>query len=158
MRKFCLFTVLLFFTLSVFANTPPPNVQAAFKRMYPKANDIAWSQDNGYYCANFVMNGFTKEVWFNASAQWQMTQTDLVSLDQLSPAVYNAFVFSSYANWVVEDVTLVVFPKWQSIIVIKVGKDNVDIKYQLFYTPQGSLLRVRNVSYMYDILGPSTFL
>ena len=38
------------------------------------------------------------------------------------------------------------------------GQDNVDIKYQLFYTPQGVLLKTRNVSDMYDILGPSTFL
>ena len=48
--------------------------------------------------------------------------------------------------------------EWQAIIVIKVGQDNVDIKYQLFYTPQGVLLKTRNVSDMYDILGPSTFL
>jgi hypothetical protein len=28
----------------------------------------------------------------------------------------------------------------------------------LFYTPKGILLKTRNVSYMYDILGPGTFL
>ena len=66
--------------------------------------------------------------------------------------------FSSYASWVAEDVTMVEFPKWQAIIVIEVGQDNVDIKYQLFYTPKGILLKTRNVSYMYDILGPGTFL
>ena len=87
---------------------------------------IAWSQDDGYYCANFVMNGFTKNVWFNAQGQWEMTQTDLVSLDRLTPVVYNAFTFSSYASWVAEDVTMVEFPKWQAIIVIEVGQDNVD--------------------------------
>ena len=127
-------------------------------RHHPKANGIAWSQDDGYYCANFVMNGFTKNVWFNVRGQWVMTQTDLVSLDRLSPAVYNAFVSGPYASWVVDNVTMVEFPKWQAIIVIKVGQDNVDIKYQLFYTPQGVLLKTRNVSDMYDILGPSTFL
>lgn len=148
---------MLLLALSLFAYTPP-NVQAAFKSMYPKANAVAWSQDDGYYCANFVMNGFTKKVWFNPQAQWQMTQTDLVSLDQLSSTVYNAFVSGSYASWEVNDVTMVEFPKWQAIIVIRVGQDNVDIQYQLFYTPQGVLLRTRNVSDMYDILGPGTFL
>ena len=83
-----------------------------------------------------------------------MTQTDLVSLDRVTPTVYNAFVSSPYASWVVNDVTMVEFPKWQAIIVIKVGQDNVDIKYQLFYSPQGMLLKTRNVSYMHDILGP----
>ena len=97
-------------------------------------------------------------MWFNVRGQWVMTQTDLVSLDRLTPPVYNAFVSGPYANWVVDNVTMVEFPKWQAIIVIKVGQDNVDIKYQLFYTPHGVLLNTRNVSDMYDILGPSTFL
>lgn len=43
-----------------------------------------------------------------------MTQTDLVSLDRLSPAVYNAFVSGSYASWVVDNVTMVEFPKMAS--------------------------------------------
>lgn len=158
MKKFNIMAVLLLFSISVLAIVPPDNVQATFKKMYPKTNDIAWSQDDGYYCANFVMNGFTKNVWFNAQGQWEMTQTDLVSLDRLTPVVYNAFTFSSYASWVAEDVTMVEFPKGQAIIVIEVGQDNVDIKYQLFYTPKGILLKTRNVSYMYDILGPGTFL
>lgn len=157
MKKFSLIMVMLLLSITISAYTPT-NVQAAFKKMYPKASGITWSQDDGYYCANFVMNGFVKNVWFNAQAQWKMIQTDLVSLDQLSPKVYNAFVMSQYASWVVDDVTMVEFPKWQAIIVIKVGQDNVDIKYQLFYTPKGVLLRVRNVSDMYDILGPGTFL
>ena len=160
MKKFMICAIALFLLLStsVFGDTPPGNVQSTFKKMYPKANGVAWSQDDGYYCANFAMNGFTKNVWFNVRGQWGMTQTDLVSLDRLSPAVYNAFVSGPYASWVVDNVTMVEFPKWQAIIVIKVGQDNVDIKYQLFYTPQGVLLKTRNVSDMYDILGPSTFL
>ena len=97
MKKFNIMAVLLLFSISVLAIVPPDNVQATFKKMYPKTNDIAWSQDDGYYCANFVMNGFTKNVWFNAQGQWEMTQTDLVSLDRLTPVVYNAFTFSSYA-------------------------------------------------------------
>ena len=156
MKKISFLAVILLLSVSAFAILPPGNIQAAFKKMYPKANGIAWSQDDGYYCANFVMNGFTKNVWFNTQAQWQMTQTDLVSLDRVTPTVYNAFVSGPYASWVVNDVTMVEFPKWQAIIVIKVGQDNVDIKYQLFYSPQGMLLKTRNVSYMHDILGPGT--
>ncbi|WP_303014019.1 PepSY-like domain-containing protein [uncultured Bacteroides sp.] len=158
MKRFYIPLILLILSISVFAITPPHNVWMTFKKMYPIANDVAWSQDDGYYDANFVINGFTKNVWFNAEGEWEMTQTDLVSLDRLSPAVYNAFTSSSYADWVVDDVTMTEFPKWQAIIVIKVGQDNVDIKYQLFYTPKGILLKTRNVSYMHDILGPGTFL
>ena len=158
MKRISFLAVIWLLSVTAFVILPPGNVHTNFKKMYPKANGVAWSQDDGYYCANFVMNGFTKSVWFNAQAQWQMTQTDLVSLDRVTPTVYNAFVSGPYASWVVDDVTMVEFPKWQAIIVIKVGQDNVDIKYQLFYSPQGRLLKTRNVSYMYDILGPGTFL
>lgn len=106
MKKISFLAVILLLSVSAFAILPPGNIQTAFKKMYPKANGIAWSQDDGYYCANFVMNGFTKNVWFNTQAQWQMTQTDLVSLDRVTPTVYNAFVSSPYASWVVNDVTL----------------------------------------------------
>lgn len=58
MKKFNIMAVLLLFSISVLAIVPPDNVQATFKKMYPKTNDIAWSQDDGYYCANFVMTGF----------------------------------------------------------------------------------------------------
>lgn len=59
--------------------------------MYPKADGIAWSQDGGYYCADFMMNGYEKNVWFNAQGQWQMTQTEWGDTDELSATVYNAY-------------------------------------------------------------------
>ena len=80
MKRISFLAVIWLLSVSAFAILPPGNVQTNFKKMYPKANGVAWSQDDGYYCANFVMNGFTKSVWFNAQAQWQMTPTDLVSL------------------------------------------------------------------------------
>ncbi|WP_455586924.1 PepSY-like domain-containing protein [Bacteroides sp.] len=156
--RFGVLIAILITATSAFAGYAPGKVQAALKKMYPTANDIAWSQDDGYYCADFMMNGLEKNVWFNAQGQWAMTQTELVSTDRLSPAVYNAFSMSNYDDWEVLDVTYVEFPKWEPIIVIKVGQANIDIKYQLFYTPKGELLRTRNVSNMYDILGPGTFL
>mgnify|MGYP003054232652 CR=1 FL=1 len=146
--RFSLLMALLMVVMSVWADNAPAKAQAALKKMYPKADGIAWSQDNGY----------EKNVWFNAQGQWQMTQTEWGDTDELSATVYNAFASGPYSGWQVEDVTYVEFPKWQPIIVIKVGQQNVDIQYQLFYSPNGALLRTRNVSYMDDILGPGTFL
>ena len=53
MKKISFLAVILLLSVSAFAILPPGNIQAAFKKMYPKANGIAWSQDDGYYCANF---------------------------------------------------------------------------------------------------------
>ena len=71
-------------TTTAFAGYSPANVQAALKKMYPDAKDIAWSQDDGYYCADFMMNGLEKNVWFNTQAQWVMIQTELISTDRLT--------------------------------------------------------------------------
>lgn len=42
------FLQLLLLSISAFAGTPPDNAQVTFRKMYPKANDIAWSQDDVY--------------------------------------------------------------------------------------------------------------
>ncbi len=72
--RFSLLMALLVVAVSVFADNAPAKVQTALKKMYPKADGIAWSQDGGYYCADFMMNGYEKNVWFNAQGQWQMKQ------------------------------------------------------------------------------------
>ena len=48
MKKFMICAIALFLLLStsVFGDTPPGNVQSTFKKMYPKANGVAWSQDD----------------------------------------------------------------------------------------------------------------
>ena len=63
---------MLAITTTAFAGYSPAAVQAALQKMYPDAKDIAWSQDDGYYCADFMMNGLEKNVWFNTQAQWVM--------------------------------------------------------------------------------------
>ena len=50
--RFSLLMALLVVAVSVFADNAPAKVQTALKKMYPKADGIAWSQDGGYYCAD----------------------------------------------------------------------------------------------------------
>lgn len=148
----------LLFPAVCLAGTPPAAVAAAFKSRYPQATGTAWSEEDGYCYANFADQGFDTRAWFDMQGKWVMTQTDFISADRLPPAVYNAFAAGSYSNGVVDNVTRVVFPRWEPIWVIQIGKDNVDIQYQLFYEPGGTLLKSRNVTYLHDLLGPSTFL
>ncbi|MEL5893126.1 PepSY-like domain-containing protein [Bacteroides sp. GD17] len=149
---------MLMVSVSVFADYAPANVQAALKKIYPTADDIAWSRDEGYYVADFMMNGFDTKVWFNSEAQWVMKQTDWVTMDEVPPAVYNAFAASQYSGEMVQNVTWVQFPEWQAIVAVEVGMANLQTKYQILFTPNGEILRVRNVTYTYNPLGASTFL
>ena len=78
--------------------------------------------------------------------------------DGVPPAVYNAFAASEYSGGMVQNVTWVQFPKWQSIVAVEVGMANLQTKYQILFTPTGEIIRARNVTYTYNPLGAATFL
>lgn len=163
MKKFkiILLCAALMAPLWAMADYSPANVQAALKKMYPAATDVAWahqeSYQGNYYVADFEVNGFDTHVWFDPQANWVMTLTDWESTDEVSPAVYNAFAMGDYACGQVEDVTQAVFPNRTAVVVIKVGQQNEDTQFQLFYGQDGALLRTYNMGYTEGTLWPDTF-
>lgn len=88
--KFSFLVLMLMVSVSASADWAPADVQAALKKMYPTVDDVAWSHDESYYVADFLMNGFDTKVWFDGQAQWVMQQTDWETMDEVPPAVYNA--------------------------------------------------------------------
>ena len=84
----------------------PPNqdIITALKQLYPDVQDIEWSQKGVYYVADCWVTGDELEVWFDANANWVMTENELDNVNQLVPAVYTAFMDSNYSTWVVTDV------------------------------------------------------
>ena len=153
-----LLILMLLASISASAGYAPDSVQIALKKMYPTAAGIAWSQDKAYYVADFVMNGFDTRVWFTPDAEWVMKQTDWETLDEVPAAVFNAFAASEFSDGVVQNVTWVQFPEWQPIVAIQVGKPNMQMKYQILFTPKGEILRQQNITNAYNTLGASTFL
>ena len=140
------------------ADWAPAAVQDSLKALYPQADGVAWSHDEAYYVADFPSDGFDVRIWFTDSGRWVMKQTDWQVLDEVPSAVYNAFAAGEYASWQVLDVVWVEFPHWQPLVSVTVGEQNLDTLMQLIYTPNGRLLRVRNVTNQSDFLGASTFL
>lgn len=156
--NFSFLVLLLLVSVPVFADYAPANVQAALKKLCPTASDIVWTRDYEYYVADFMQDGFDTKVWFNADGKWAMKQTDWETMDQVPAAVFNTFSMSQYAGGEVQNVTYVQFPEWQSMVAVEIGMSNVETKYQLLFTSKGDLIRVRNVTYLFNILGASTFL
>ena len=66
-----------------------------------------------YYVADCWVSNDELEVWFDANANWVMTENELNSIDQLVPAVYTAFIDSKYNAWVVTDVYVLTFQRRQ---------------------------------------------
>lgn len=67
--KFSFLVLMLMVSVSASADWAPADVQAALKKMYPTVDDVAWSHDESYYVADFLMNGFDTKVWFDGQAQ-----------------------------------------------------------------------------------------
>ena len=146
--KFSFLVLMLMVSVSASADWAPADVQAALKKMYPTADGVAWSHDESYYVADFLMNGFDTKVWFDGQAQWVMQQTDWETMDEVPPAVYNAFAASEYSGGMVQNVTWVQFPKWQSIVAVEVGMANLQTKYQILFTPTGEIIRARRSHFL----------
>ena len=155
--RMSLWAILVCFPLLAAADDAPSKVKAALKTMYPQVTNPVWSTESSCFVANFTENEYETEVWLDSNGNWIMTLTDLETADALPANVYNAFSMGNYAAEQVEDVTQATFPKCATVIVIKVGQQNLDFQYQLFYTLNGALIQTTNVGYTQGNLHPKSF-
>lgn len=156
--RYIFLIVLLHANLNVSAGYAPTIVQDSLKALYPSVQIIGWSTDSNYYVAEFQHEGFNMKVWFDTKGNWIMKQTDWQVMDEVPTPVWHTFTCGPYSIDQVDDVTLVEFPNYPPQIVILISIPNALTQYQLFYTPSGTLINARNVTYMNNILGARTFL
>lgn len=136
------------------ALVPPGNIVEALKQLYPSAQNIEWEMKGDYYVADCWVTGDELDVWFDANANWVMTENELESIDQLVPAVYTAFMNSDYNEWVVTDVYVLTFPlnPTESVIQVKQGSQ----RHSLYFLQEGGLLHDKDISNGDDIIWPPT--
>ena len=156
--RFIFLSIMLQASMNISAGYAPTLVQNSLKALFPNVQTVGWSIDHGYYVAGFKYNGFNTKVWFTPQGRWKMKQTDWQVLDEAPDAVWHTFSFGPYSTDNILDVTLVEFPNQKAQVVVHIGIDNTQTEYQLFYLMDGELINARNVTYMNDILGASTFL
>ena len=156
--RFIFLSIMLQASISISAGYAPTLVQDSLKTLFPSVQTVGWSIDRSYYVAGFKYNGFNMKVWFTPQGRWKMKQTDWQVLDEAPDAIWHTFSFGPYSTDNVLDVTLVEFPNQKPQVVVLIGIDNTQTEYQLFYLMNGELINARNVTYMNDLLGASTFL
>ncbi|WP_294481450.1 PepSY-like domain-containing protein [uncultured Bacteroides sp.] len=123
---------------------PPSNIAVALNQLYPAAQNVEWEMKGVYYVADCWVSGDELDVWFDANANWVMTENELNSIDQLVPAVITAFNNSQYSNWLVTDVYILTYPQSPSESVIQVRQGSR--RYALFYTQDGGLVHEKDIS------------
>lgn len=123
---------------------PPSTIVEALKQLYPGAQNIEWEMKGDYYVADCWVGGDELDVWFDANANWVMTENELDSVDSLVPAVYTGFINSQYAAWVVTDVFVLTYPQLptESVIQVKQGSQ----RNALYFSQDGDLLHVKDIS------------
>lgn len=136
------------------ALVPPSSITEALKQLYPAAQNIEWEMKGDYYVADCWVTGDELDVWFDANANWVMTENELDSIDQLVPAVYTAFQNSDYSAWVVTDVYVLTYPQnpTESVIQVKLGSQ----RYSLYFSQEGGLLHKKDISNGDDTNWPPT--
>lgn len=114
--------------------------QTAFDALYPNATGVSWEREGNYYVADFwrVDMNSEAEAWFNGTAQWQMTVTE-INYNGLPQAVKDAYTAGEYGSWRVEDVDMVERTGMETVYVLEVENGNQE--YDLYYATDGTLIK-----------------
>ena len=112
----------------------PPNqdIITALKQLYPDVQDIEWSQKGVYYVADCWVNGSELDVWFDANANWIMTEMEIFR-EQL-PAAVNT----------IDNLTKLTFPHKSEEFVFEVQRGAQE--RALYYSAYGGLLLEKDIT------------
>lgn len=123
----------------------PPNsdIVTALHELYPGVKDIEWSQKGVYYVADCWVDGNELDVWFDANANWVMTEQELFE-EQLPEAVNTAYLESNYADWVIDDITKLTYPSKAEEYLLEVQRGTQE--RALYYSVYGGLLKEKDIT------------
>lgn len=149
--------LLLLLSFSIFASNPA-NLQAALQKLYPNATNVEWSKKQGYQIATFVQNEIGINVWFTNKAKWVMTESDVNSLEAVPTPVAEAFMESTLAAMQVQYIRIINLPNQEPpVYIIDVQAWNSPEEFQAFYSPDGKLLQMLNVTETGGLIYPGLF-
>lgn len=110
---------------------------------YPAARNVEWEKKGNYHVADCYVENKDLEVWFNESAKWTMTETELTRND-LPTEVTTAFDESEYATWRIDDVDMLQYESGKTLYVIEVEQANKEI--DLYFSTTGELVETKDVT------------
>lgn len=119
----------------------PSEVRTAFAQKYPSAQNVKWSNKNGYSVVDFTENSTRGTAWFDHRGTWYMTETD-IPFSALPQPVQDTFNSSEYAQspWRVDDVDKLERQGFDPVYVIEVEASG-DREMDLFYSGDGILIK-----------------
>ncbi len=110
----------------------------ALNTIYPDAQKVSWETKNEYKVAEFILENKEREVWFDVTGNWLMTETDL-PFNELPLAVQESFLTGTYGAWTVDDVDMIERYNTETIYIIEAEKGEQEV--DLHYTADGTLVK-----------------
>lgn len=120
---------------------PEDTVLKALEIKYPEASRIEWENKAGYKVADFQLNSYEAEAWFQNDGSWMLTETD-IPFNNLSQAIKNSFETGNYASWKIDDVDKLERPNVETVYVIEIESGNQE--KDLHYSEDGTLIKEIN--------------
>lgn len=149
--------LLLLISISISASNPI-NLEAALQKLFPNATNVQWSKNHGYDIATFIENQYGINVWFTNKGEWIMTEKDVNSLEAIPEIVAQKFMSSTLSAGRLRYIRVIDLPKQEPpVIVIDVQSWNSPEEFQVFYSPDGTLLQTLNVTDTGGIIYPGLF-
>ncbi|MDR0982746.1 MAG: PepSY-like domain-containing protein [Culturomica sp.] len=145
MKTRFLISIIALFALSFVAcndddnYTPENSVVAEFERLYPNATSVDWERKGNYFEAEFYLGREEKDAWFDASAHWLMTKTDLHVFTNLPAAVKTAFETGDYKTYYADDAESLERADLDVMLYI-VDAEQGRNDFDLVYTEDGTFL------------------
>lgn len=116
----------------------PPAAKAHFAQHYPKAKAEEWQQGAKHFSIEFDLRGEGYKATYAADGKWVRTEHDIAKTE-VPLAVTKALKASKYATWDLDDEEEHHTPEHPSVIKLKL--ESPTQKVELFYLPDGKLLK-----------------
>lgn len=119
---------------------PDEQVLRSFDARYPSATGVVWFIEEGYYVADFTLNGQMASAWFIAGGEWTLGKIPISYHEQIEPVVAEALSHTSYATWEVKEAYILNRKELSAIYTVNVT--NSRIFSNLYFTRNGDFIKV----------------
>lgn len=110
----------------------------AFKADFPNARLVEWEKKQAYYVADFYVDKYEMEAWYDDTGKCVIVEKDILS-EELSAPIKKALSESVYSDWRIDDVDEYTREGYETIYVIEVEQGETEIN--LVYNEEGVLLK-----------------
>jgi hypothetical protein len=121
-------------------NEPGASVLRSFENLYPEAESVVWSVEEGYHIADFMFTSQKASAWFESNGGLALEKMPASYREEIAPVVSEAFSRTSYASWTIKEAC--VLSRRGLEAVYELGVTNNRIVSNLYFTRYGDLIKI----------------